>query len=390
MAAGFEADGVTPKLVASVRGPAEPQLTLGNNNQLNILLQGVLSYEKTFGDHALNVIAGSSRETISGDNFNAFRRFFISPALDQLFAGGDLQRNNGGGAFETARINYFGRVGYNYKEKYLAEFLWRYDGSDIFPEATRYGFFPGVMLGWVVSEEGFWKNNIPAVNFLKIRGSIGQLGNDQVYIPNTTNLATYQYLSTYGFRSYIIGNTEAKTLFEARVPNPNITWEVATNSNIGLEAQLFNGKVTVELDAFSNRRTNILYFKNASVPQSTGLSLPSENIGEVKNKGFEFNIGYRNQIKDFKYSASVNGGYAQNKIIFWDEAPGAPEWQRSTGKPMNTYVVYKYDGVFKDQAEIDANKLDYKAIVNQLRPGDMKYVDYNGDGKITPRRPRTS
>ncbi len=187
-------------------------LSLSNNNQLNILLQGVLSYEKTFGDHAFNVIAGSNRETITGDNFNAFRRFFISPALDQLFAGGDLQRNNGGGAFETARINYFGRVGYNYKEKYLAEFLWRYDGSDIFPEATRYGFFPGVMLGWVVSEEGFWKNNIPAVNFLKIRGSIGQLGNDQVYIPNTTTLATYQYLSTYGFRSYIIGNYRNKNL----------------------------------------------------------------------------------------------------------------------------------------------------------------------------------
>ncbi len=105
-------------------------------------------------------------------------------------------------------------------------------------------------------------------------------------------------------------------MFEARVPNPNITWEVATNSNIGLEAQLFNGKVTVELDAFSNHRTNILYFKNASVPQSTGLSLPSENIGEVKNKGFEFNIGYRNQINDFKYSVSVNGGYAQEQNHF--------------------------------------------------------------------------
>src|SRR5690606_15237711 len=207
----------------------------------------------------------------------AYRRFFISPALDQIFAGGDLQKNNGGGAYTTARINYFGRVGYNYKEKYLAEFLWRYDGSDIFPEETRYGFFPGIMLGWVVSEEGFWKNNVPAVNFLKVRGSIGQLGNDQVYIPNTTNLATYQYLSTYGFRSYIIGNNEVKTLFEARVPNKNITWEVATNSNLGLEGQLFNGKMTFEFDVFSNHRTNILYFRNASVPESTGLSLPSEN-----------------------------------------------------------------------------------------------------------------
>lgn len=372
---GFEADGVTPKLVASVRGPAEPNLTLGNNNQLNILLGAVVNYDKTLGNHTINLLAGSNRETISGDNMNAYRRFFISPALDQLFAGGDLQKNNGGGAFKSARLNYFGRVGYNFKEKYIAEFLWRYDGSDIFPKATRYGFFPGIMAGWVVSEEGFWKNSVPVVNFLKLRGSIGQLGNDQI--------DTYQYLSTYGFNSYIIGNTETKTLFETRVPNENITWEVATNSNIGLDAQLFNGKVTVELDAFSNHRTNILWFKNASVPSTTGLSLPRQNIGEVKNRGFEFNLGYRNSFKDLKYNASVNGGYSQNEIIFWDEAPGAPEWQRSTGKPMNTYVVYKYDGVFKDQAEIDANKLDYSALIKNIRPGDMKYVDYNKDGKIT-------
>ncbi|TDB65959.1 SusC/RagA family TonB-linked outer membrane protein [Arundinibacter roseus] len=373
---GFEADGVTPILVPSRRGPADPRLTLGNANQLNILLGSVLSYDKTFGSHTLNLLAGTNRETIEGDNFNAFRRYFISTALDQMFAGGDLERNNGGGAFETARINYFGRVGYNYKEKYLAEFLWRYDGSDIFPKATRYGFFPGIMMGWVLSEENFLKNSVPAISFLKLRGSIGQLGNDQI--------PSYQYLSTYGFRSYIVGNTETKTLFEARVPNENITWEVATNSNIGLEGQLFNGKVSFELDYFSNRRTNILWSKNASVPQSTGLSLPRENIGEVKNRGWEFNVGYRDQVGDFKYNFSVNGGYAQNEIIFWDEAPGAPEWQRSTGKPMNTYVVYKYDGVFKDQAEIDANTLDYSAIVNNLRPGDMKYKDHNGDGKITP------
>ncbi|GAB2787160.1 TonB-dependent receptor [Rhabdobacter roseus] len=384
---GFEADGVTPVLVASRRGPADPNLNLGNNNQLNILLGGVLSYDKTFGDHTLNLLAGTNRETIEGDNFSAYRRFFLSTTLDQMFAGGDLQRNNNGGAFEIARINYFGRVGYNYKEKYIAEFLWRYDGSDIFPQETRYGFFPGVMAGWVVSEEGFWKNNIPTVNFLKVRGSIGQLGNDQI--------DRYQYLSTYGFRSHIIGNQEVKTLFEARIPNRSITWEVATNSNIGMEGQLFNGDLFFELDAFWNKRTNILWTKNASVPQSTGLTLPRQNIGEVSNKGWEFNIGYRNQINDFKYNVSINGGYAQNKILFWDEAPGAPDWQRTTGKPMFTYQMYLYDGVFKDQAEIDANTINYSAIVNTLRPGDMKYKDIGGrdangnptnvpDGKITP------
>jgi TonB-linked SusC/RagA family outer membrane protein len=372
---GFAADGVTPNLVAARRGPAEPRLTLGNITQLNILLGGVLNYDRTFGDHKVTVLAGSNRETIDASNFNAFRRYFISPALDQLFAGGDLEKNNGGVASKRARLNYFGRMAYNYKEKYLLEFLWRYDGSDIFPEETRYGFFPGVMAGWVISQESFMQS-FPAINYLKLRGSLGQMGNDQI--------ATYQYLSTYGFRSYILGNVETKTLFEARIPNPNITWEVATNANIGIEGALFNDKVTFEFDYFNNRRTNILWVKNASVPQSTGLTLPAQNIGEVETKGFDALIGYRSSVGDFNFNISLNGGYAKNKILFWDEAPGAPEWQRTTGRPMYTIQAYIYDGVFKDQAEINAEKINYSAIVNTLRPGDMKYQDYNGDGKITP------
>ncbi|MGA0560319.1 SusC/RagA family TonB-linked outer membrane protein [Larkinella sp. VNQ87] len=381
---GVDANG-NPNLIPSRRGPAEPRLNLYNDNQLNILLGGIVNYERKFGtDHGLTVLAGVNRETITGDGFEAFRRYFISASIDQLFAGGDLEKNNNGGAFERARINYFGRVAYNYKEKYLAEFLWRYDGSDIFPEATRYGFFPGFLAGWVISEENFLKNSLPAVNYLKLRGSWGQLGNDQIYLPGTSTLATYQYLATYGFNTYIINNTQQKTLTEARIPNPTITWEVANNMDIGLEGQLFNGKINFEFDYFNNLRTSILYPRNASIPRTTGLVLPPENIGKVRNRGFDGQIGYNGQVRDLKFTVSVNGGYAQNKIIFWDEAPGAPEWQRTTGMPINGYLAYLYDGVFKDQADIDANKLDYSAIVKNIRPGDMKYKDYNGDGKITP------
>ncbi|SFT78864.1 TonB-linked outer membrane protein, SusC/RagA family [Algoriphagus locisalis] len=375
---GFEEDGVTPILVPSKRGPAEPNLNEGTSHQLNVLLGGVLNYDKTFNDvHTLNVVAGVNRETIEGNNFSAYRRFFISTALDQMFAGGDLQKNNNGGAFERARLNYFGRVAYNYKEKYLAEFLWRYDGSYIFPEDTRFGFFPGLMLGWVVSEEDFWKNSLgKTFDFFKIRGSWGQLGNDQI--------GEYQFLSTYGFSSYIADGTETKTLFETRVPNQAITWEVANNSNLGFEGQFLQGKVFFEFDMFYNKRTNILWQRNASVPESTGLSLPAENIGEVENKGFDLNLGVRGGKGEFQWSASVNGGYAKNSILFWDESPGAPEWQQSTGRPMNTGLVYQYAGVFPDQASIDSETLDYSAITNNLRPGDMKYVDYDGDGAITP------
>jgi len=383
LGSGFEADGVTPVLVPSRRGPAEPRLSQGNENTLNILLGTVASYDKVIAEnHTINILAGFNKETVEGNNFNAFRRYFISSAIDQMFAGGDLEKNNGGGAFERARLNYFGRASYNYKEKYLAEFLWRYDGSYIFPENTRYGFFPGIMLGWVVSDESFWQNSLgKTFDFFKIRGSWGQLGNDQIFFGGA--LQEYQFLSTYGFSSYIANGTEVKTLFETRVPNNAITWEIANNSNLGFEGQFLQGKVFFEFDLFYNKRTNILWRKNASVPQSTGLILPAENIGEVENKGFDLNLGYRGNIGDMTFSVAVNGGYAKNKILFWDEAPGAPEWQRSTGKPMNTFLVYQYDGVFATQEDIDSESLDYSAITNNLRPGDMKYKDYDGDGAIT-------
>ena len=380
---GLDANG-NPNLIASVRGPAEPRLTLGNNTQLNILLGGIATYEHKFGDHGLTVLAGVNRETISGDNFNAFRRYFISPAIDQLFAGGDLSKDNGGGAYNRARLNYFGRLAYNYKDKYLVELLGRYDGSDIFPAATRYGFFPGIMAGWVISEENFYKGATPVVNFLKLRASYGQLGNDQIYLPGTSTLATYQYLGTYGFNTYIINDGQQKTLAESRIPNTNITWEVANNADIGLEGQLFNGKISFEFDYFNNLRTSILYPRNASVPRTTGLTLPPENIGKVRNSGFDGQINYNGQAGGVKFTVGINGGYAQNQIIFWDESPGAPEWQRTTGKPINAYMAYQYDGVFATQGDIDANKLDYSSIVKTLRPGDMKYKDINGDGKITP------
>ncbi len=382
---GFEADGTTPVLVPSERGPAEPRLRQENINQLNIMLGGIFTYDKQFDDHGLSLLAGVNRETVNGDDFWAYRRFFISPAIDQMFSGGDAEKDNGGAGFEQARLNYFGRVNYNYQEKYLFEFLWRYDGSYIFPDETRFGFFPGVMGGWVVSEEDFWKNNIQAMDFFKIRGSWGQMGNDQIFYDDV--FQEYQFMSTYGFRSHILENVEAKSLYETRVPNRNITWEVANNTNIALEGSLWQGKVFFELEYFYNKRTNILWRRNASVPQSSGLStlLPAENIGEIENKGFDFNVGFRGQKGELQYSISANGGYAYNRILFWDEPPGAPDWQRSTGLPMNTPApVYLYDGVFATQEEIDSETLDYSAITNQLRPGDMRFKDYDGDGAITP------
>ncbi|SOD83010.1 SusC/RagA family TonB-linked outer membrane protein [Spirosoma fluviale] len=390
-----------PLLQRVQKGPAQATLNQYTNDQFNSLLSGILSYDHVFGgNHALTLLAGITKEQSNSSGFSGFRRYFASTAIDQLFAGGSAEKNaNTTAAWERARMSYFGRAGYNYKEKYLAEFLWRYDGSYMFPSASRWGFFPGVTAGWRISEEEFFKKSMPAVSSLKLRASWGQLGNDQVYFNGA--LREYDYLPTYAYGDvvnsnwgYVTGGQVSQTLYENGVPNPTLTWEVANNADIGLEGSLLNGKIFFEFDVFQNKRSNILWRKSASIPQTTGMTLPATNIGKVTNKGYEFNIGYNGQTSGgLKYSVSVNGGYAKNEITFWDETPGAPEWQRSTGKPIpsnvndpnqqNGTLLYQYEGIFSTQADIDANKLDYSGVgASLLRPGDMKLKDINGDGKI--------
>jgi len=384
----YEADGVTPQLQRVKRGPDQAQLSQGTEDQLNVLLSGILSYERTFGSHGVTLLAGITKETANNSNFGASRRYFSSTAIDQMFAGGNREQGTRGSAWERARLSYFGRAAYNFREKYLAEFLWRYDASYMFPQATRWGFFPGVSVGYRISEENFFKDNVKFISSLKLRGSLGQLGNDNVEFNGA--LREYDYLATYLYGSYPINGQLAQTLLENGVPNTSLTWEVANNANLGLDGALLNGKIFFEFDVFSNKRSNILWRRSASIPQTTGMVLPAENIGIVRNRGWEFNVGYNGQAGDFTYSASVNGGYAKNKIEFWDETPGAPEWQRSTGRTINSNLYYIYEGIFATQADIDANispatgkPVDYSGVgASTLRPGDMRFKDYNNDGLI--------
>lgn len=387
----YEADGVTPFLTGTVRSTFnDPRLTETSSQELSIQLTGQVSYEKSINSHNFNVMAGVQRETVDADGFFAYRRYFISPVVDQLFAGGTPEQNignsgtNNGDLYKRARLSFFGRAGYNFKEKYLAEFLWRYDGSYVFPKDGRFGFFPGVSAGWRISEEDFWKNNIHFVNNVKLRASWGQMGAEP-YLIGTETLAEYQYLNTMGFGSYIINDQVAKTLLETRVVNPNFTWEVANNSNFGIEGTLWKDRIAFEFDYFVNNRSNILIPKTGSTPSSAGIDgkLPPQNLGKLQNKGWEFKLSYDGSSDNFTYSIGVNGGYAKNTIKYWDETPGAPSYQRTTGKPYTAFLAYQYDGVFKDQGEIDANKLDYSGITGSLRPGDMKFKDISGDGKIT-------
>ncbi|MCH5598521.1 SusC/RagA family TonB-linked outer membrane protein [Niabella ginsengisoli] len=383
----YEADGVTPKLTKELRSPfTDPRLNQWTENTLNINLSGLLNYDKTFGAHSVNFLAGVQRETEDYEGFNAFRRYFLSNAIDVMSVGGDLEKNNGGGSYRRARLSYFGRVGYNYEQKYLFEFLWRYDGSYIFPPNKRFGFFPGVTAGWRISEEKFFKDNVNFVNNLKIRGSWGQMGAEPYF---GGVLAEYQFISSYPFTNYVLSDAVVQALYEARVANQDFTWEIGTNTNIGLDAAFLNNRLSVELDYFYNQRDRALIAETGLVPQSSGISnkLPPTNKGKMSNRGGEFKISWSDNVGEVTYSLGINGGYAKNKVLYSSEPAGVPEWQRSTGKPYGTsgytIVAYQYDGVFKNQADIDANTIDYSALTNNLRPGDMKLKDYNQDGKIT-------
>ncbi len=380
----YEADGVTPLLNGAIRSNfTDPRLSQSYGAILNTNLTSLLSYDRTVGNHAFNILAGVTKEQFQGQFFGAFRRNFISTAVDQLFAGGSEQQNTGGSAYERARLGYYGRFQYNFKEKYLAEFIWRYDGSYIFPKASRFGFFPGLLLGWNVSSEKFMED-VKFINFLKLRASYGQMGNDQVFYNG--QLQEYAYLSTYGFGAYPINGVVVSTLREVVLANPDFTWERANNLNFGLDASIFNDRIGINFEVFKNRRDQILIQKTGSTPASSGISslLPPVNAGKVDNQGFEFGVSYNGKVTNkLRFRTSVNGGVANNKVIYMDEVPGAPDYQRQEGKPIGAYLVYEADGAFLDQAAVEANTIDYSGVTTKLLPGDLKIKDYDGDGKIT-------
>jgi TonB-linked SusC/RagA family outer membrane protein len=400
----LEADGVTPKLSGGLNYPShpDPRLDMYSEDQTNLVAGGILSYDKTWGNHGINLLVGTEKDQSDNEYFTAMRRYYLATAVQLFDAGGDKEKNASSESndqwnknWKRARMNYFGRIAYNYKEKYLAEFVWRYDASYMFPEDNRYGFFPGVLAGYRMSEENFWKENLSFIDYFKVRGSWGQMGNDQVFWDD--RLQEYQFLETYKYAyGYIIDGADQKGLEISRFPNTNITWEVANNSNVGIELRTLKNRLSVEADYFYNKRSKILWRRNASIPQTAGLTLPAENIGEVENKGFDMKLEWSDRIgKDFSYRLSGTVLYSKNKITYWDEAPGAPDWQKSTGHSFpldinnpDRSLLYVFDGVFKDWAEINdtKNRPNYDGITTDkgLQPGDMKFKDTDGNGEINP------
>lgn len=332
-----------------------------------------LDWARTFGDHRLSAFVAYEQSEYEGEGFWAWRGYYLSNRPDYLNFGADKEKTNGGSGYVSARQNFFGRFNYTLMDRYMFEFTLRHDGSMNFAPNHRWGTFPGLSVGWRVSEEEWFKKRFDFVNDLKLRASWGKLGNDRV--------DAFQYLSTYDmYNGAILGETPniTKGFLPGRIGNPNITWEKVDSKNIAIDANLWNGLLGFTAEYFYQNRTDILTPKQASVPYYTGLSLPDQNIGEVSNQGVELMVTHHNHINDVNYHVSGNFTFTKNKIKFFDEAANTPEWQRRTGHAIDSWLMYKTDGIYQTWEEVNSTPHFANA-----QPGDIKYVDVDGDGAIT-------
>lgn len=352
-------------------GPSKAVLTDRSTIPSSTYFLAKIDYSRSFDNHNINAMVGYEQTQQNLYYMAASKQDYESTALPILNVGGTDKLKWGieGYSSEFARQNFFGKVNYDYKGKYLIQGTLRADGSSNFPKDDRYGYFPSVSAGWRMSEELFMKN-IDWLNNLKLKASWGMMGNDRI--------ANFQYLMTYSYgNNFVFNNQDVLGLYETRVPNPNITWETSKTWDLGLESKMWGGKFGIEFDWFRSFRDDILGKRNATVPNYTGLSLPDENIASVLNKGFELVLTHQNMINKFSYTLSGNIAFARNKIKFIDEAPAAEPYQTKTGKPYGSELFYDAIGIFKDQEQVNS----YPHLPN-AGPGDLIFRDTNNDGVI--------
>jgi TonB-linked SusC/RagA family outer membrane protein len=360
-------------LTPTLRGLSSPQNEEDFNRTQNKTINLGATFTRKFGNHNIFLYGGFEQYSSDYNYFYGYRQLYISPLIQTMDAGADLNKNTTGGMSIYARKSYIGRATYDYKGKYLAEALFRADGSLKFPPTKRWGYFPGFMVGWRASEEDFWGNNIPFINYFKLRASFGMMGMD----PGDP----FQYMNSFSLGSGMVfgtGTTIETVVGPPIVANPNITWETQTTKNIGFESKWFNDLISFDFEYFYNIRKDILAARDASVPNFTGLSLPNENIARVDNRGFEIQAGvHKNITSDLRIDVGGNFSYNHNEVVFQDEPARAVPWQQTTGHPYNAWLMYNCIGVFADQGALDAYP-----HWSTAKPGDLIFEDVSKDGKI--------
>ncbi|HND90090.1 MAG TPA: TonB-dependent receptor, partial [Saprospiraceae bacterium] len=347
-----------------------------NNTWKNWQWENVLTWHHLFAErHDLVLTAGTTTQQKRHDYnggantnlpSNNPKDAFISNTIDPI-----TSQSAYGGAEESALFSVFARANYEYEGKYLLSALLRADGSSRFGANNRYGYFPSVSAGWVMSREDFWRSNL--VNFLKIRASWGQNGND--------NIGNYSFTTVvYSGQNYTFGPTQVITNGSVALTssNPDLKWETITQTNFGVDAEFWNGRMSFTGDYYLKNTSGMLYA--APIPLTAGTAPPVRNVASMENKGLELALNYRNRDRALKYSVGGNIAFVENQVTNLGEGSdpvfggrvqsgNADVTKTDVGHPVGSFYGYVTDGIFQNQGEIERAAFQSE----NTAPGDIRF-----------------
>ncbi|MBA4055180.1 MAG: SusC/RagA family TonB-linked outer membrane protein, partial [Marivirga sp.] len=373
------------KVLDQTRTTINNSRKISSSKSYSLLQEYFLSYDKELGNHNIGLVAGYSQQTFDYSDMTSQRKDLPSedPSQRYLSSGGTITE-----ALETrsydALQSVFGRGTYSLNDMYLATVTFRADASSKFGPNNRWAYFPAFSLGWRISEEPFFQGLTNVVSNLKLTGGYGELGN--------SNIPRLQYLSLIGggYR-YSFGGAQTLGSAQSSIANANIAWERAVMTNVGLEAGLFGNKILVTLGYF-NKQTKDMLLAPPSLGSNGTASIPFQNVGQLENKGIEIEVSYRKTAGDISYSISGNATYLTNKVtkLYNGNFLPGPLYGRSSSEISRTYVGYpiasfygwKTDGLYQNQSEIESDPNisdDPRKDNGQITPGDVRFVDLNGD-----------
>ncbi len=378
----ISSEEVTYAKVIDPRGQTYYSLGEGLYEYTQLDGQASINYKTSIAsDHHLDVMALVEIRDYKSHSFAAYGKSTsaVFESLPELDYAQPADSPIGGSSNQTRSAGYVSRIKYDYKNKYLFEFTGRYDGSYKFSgnvSGKRWGFFPSFSAGWRVSEEDFFKK-YNFIDNLKIRASVGMLGNDDVN--------AYAYLSTYDFSDKeVIGGQLVSALETSGFANPNLSWERTLSYNAGFDLSMWNRLLSVEFDGFYTYTYDILTAMGSNYPPSMGGYYPTyENYSKIDGRGIEITLTHQNHIgtgkEAFYYAASFNLTYAKSRWLRYPDSADTPDYQRVTGKAVGVKLGWETDGLYQTEEEIANSPWPFQ---EEPRPGDIKYVDLNGDGVV--------
>lgn len=359
------------------------QLTERQRRRRNILVENLLTFDRTFGEHKISALAGYTYQDSRFRHIQAYGEG-LPQGLEEIDVA-TTNRSNEGNSWRSVLTSILGRVFYSYQNKYLFTATIRRDGSSKFGKNNRYGYFPSFSLGWNVAEEKFMEN-VHWLDQLKLRGGYGVLGNQEI--------DNYQYSSTITTGiNYPDGNGGLlQGAFPKNFANPDIKWEETAMTNVGIDFMAFNNRLSLTADYYVKNTKDILL--TVPIPISSGgANDPIRNAGKIRNNGFEFNLGWMDQPNpDISYGINLIGSFNKNKVIAMGSESGSIKGgstnqnittsETKAGYPIGGYWLISTAGYFNSQEEVDAYAKDGKKIQPAAEPGDIKFVDANNDGVI--------